>query len=79
VRGRGDIADGGYPKHLRRDSQAHSQISARWHLAGFERMRFALVEHIKPVIAQQIRGNATPNGSCSAALTSMIKPHILPG
>ncbi|HEY7247591.1 MAG TPA: class II glutamine amidotransferase [Xanthobacteraceae bacterium] len=27
------------------------------HLAGFERMRFALLEHIKPAIAQQIRGN----------------------
>lgn len=44
------------------------------HLADFEKMRFALLEHIRPTIAQQIRGN-TDSEWIYALLLSQLEVH----
>jgi glutamine amidotransferase len=44
-------------------------------LAAFERMRFALVEHIKPEIARLIRGNTDSEWIYAVLLSQLDDPH----
>jgi len=53
---------------------ARIALAHNGHLADFERMRFALLDHIKPAIAQQIRGNTDTEWLYALLLSQLDDP-----